>query len=146
MLQPSESILQIPIGAAVSVKGKSAKVVGRLHEKYVHACGAADAYILALEGERELGAERRGEEWSLWTSQFRRNVNNMYIGPIKRAMQEPEAGRIERVYSEGKVCNNKPRYVFGTIGAGGVFLAHDSSDCEIWFSQGISTEDVDVEG
>lgn len=111
---------------------------GVFHEKYLSRKGIADAYVLSLSGNREIGLERSGDKWHFWTSRFVKTYPIESLNKIIGRLKDAETGDIIRVFSYGETGNERSTYMFGTRLGAGVFLAIGDDSFDVWVTKPIS--------
>jgi hypothetical protein len=140
----AQELFSIPLGRIISVKGVPIRVVGKMREKYRYASGVSEAYILALQGKKEVGIEFGDGEWYAWTSRFSKSYPRNELERIIGTLNDVETGTIRRMESEGDVSPQLPNYVFGRILGKGVFLAFDDTTLEAWVSENIDYQNISI--
>ncbi len=140
--QDVQHIIDAKIGSYVLVKDGLARIVGKFHEKYITGSTVADAYVLALEGRQEVGAEERDGEWHLWYSRFSRTCPAGSLENLMGRLKDVETGTIEKVDIEGEIGVSYPEYVFGKKMGKGIFIGIYDGNVDVWLNT--SPNDVKV--
>ena len=143
----AQNLYSIGLDEFVSINGNPIKVVGKMREKYKHANGGvAEAYVLALEGRREIGIEFRNSKWYAWTSacMFSVPYSRTELERLAATLTDVETGTIKGMESEGNVSPLLPNYSFGQRSGSGVFLTYDNDTMEEWVSEIVDLRNVSI--
>src|SRR3989344_7496250 len=99
----AKELFSVPLGKVIVFNDNPIKIIGKMREKYKHADGVAEAYILALEGKREVGIELRDGQWYAWTSFCVSSMpySRTEIEKLMAPLSDVETGIIKRMEFEG---------------------------------------------